>query len=696
MNLKTIILTTASILILWPYFSFAADLLPLQRASPPAMVVKQFEWIPAVVQTGEQTAFHWNVENAKYCIGNNKSRTPSGNNGKHVYTEPREHITQWYCNDALGNRLPADETKYLEAPLTVKAPPCIGISCEPEISGNFIGQYRLVMRNSKKRIALEGTKYEAWQWDFDQQTVTITNGTVRTKSWPYPSYKYAVPTRIPYVYNGDGTYTINHNFQLMDWSSSNPEATVSSTFRVLRSGSLCTIDIIDVEADGKTDGIMGTASNLNIWFAQKAQLDWQGGPWGFNCKPKIKVNLSTGTPVAYKTGLSNTVTWKSVTGAIKYQLDIKYNTNDWTSVRRPGNYFYTTNSASWDNLPTGSRSYRVRACFDSTCNENFSPVSNTIVTSIDAVTSFTTSHKYIRAGQRTHLYWNRPSDIGAASTLHYNLYVEKPDGSARYRFQEMQSNLSFYRTINMVGIHKFFVEACRAKNDCGPEKSVTVNVVDYNNIAPVASFSATNTQIGVGKVVDLHWTDPKGSENIPFRYNVYIEKPDGSARYRTLEGSWSQGVKWILNMSGRYKFFVEACIEKVYCGHKKSLIVNVKANSMYQVGSDFYLQLPSSHKGKYIKLRKITDKWLVEVITPAKWNAMINTKPPSSDYSIAFGEFSGDSLLDFKLAFNGENIVIEQHGKGYKVVAKVRKIIFIHTDLLGSPVAETDTNGDVQ
>ena len=102
------------------YYSGRSNLVTVE--APPAMVVKQFEWIPAVAQIGEQTTFHWNVENAKSCFGNNKSRTPSGNNGIHVYTEPKEHITQWYCNDALGNRLPADETKYLEAPLTVKAP----------------------------------------------------------------------------------------------------------------------------------------------------------------------------------------------------------------------------------------------------------------------------------------------------------------------------------------------------------------------------------------------------------------------------------------------------------------------------------------------------------------------------------------------------------------------------------------------
>ncbi|MCP4990018.1 MAG: hypothetical protein GY928_29415, partial [Colwellia sp.] len=94
----------------------------IQVSAAPAMVVKQFEWKPAIVETGKPTTFYWNVENAQSCFGNNKTRTTAGNNGVHIYNDPLAHVTKWYCNDKYGNRFPADESKYIEAPLTVKAP----------------------------------------------------------------------------------------------------------------------------------------------------------------------------------------------------------------------------------------------------------------------------------------------------------------------------------------------------------------------------------------------------------------------------------------------------------------------------------------------------------------------------------------------------------------------------------------------
>ncbi|MDN3484375.1 fibronectin type III domain-containing protein [Pseudoalteromonas sp. APC 3224] len=81
------------------------------------MVVKQFEWKPSVVLVGQPTTFYWNIENAKSCFGNNKPRTSSGNNGRHVYTYAQSKITSWSCTDSRGN------TTNLTASLTVEETP---------------------------------------------------------------------------------------------------------------------------------------------------------------------------------------------------------------------------------------------------------------------------------------------------------------------------------------------------------------------------------------------------------------------------------------------------------------------------------------------------------------------------------------------------------------------------------------------
>ena len=92
--------------------------------STSTMVKRQFAWIPAKVAVGQITSFHWNIENAQNCYAvsdgaNPSPRAPSGNNGQHSYLEPGVHLTQWYCLDEYGNRLPEDPTRYLEATRTV-------------------------------------------------------------------------------------------------------------------------------------------------------------------------------------------------------------------------------------------------------------------------------------------------------------------------------------------------------------------------------------------------------------------------------------------------------------------------------------------------------------------------------------------------------------------------------------------------
>lgn len=95
----------------------------------PKMVKKQFEWVPAEVYVGENTAFHWNIENAETCFatthGTNAplERSSVGQTVNHVYAAPEIYTTKWYCKDKYGNRFPEDTTQFLEAVRTVKAVP---------------------------------------------------------------------------------------------------------------------------------------------------------------------------------------------------------------------------------------------------------------------------------------------------------------------------------------------------------------------------------------------------------------------------------------------------------------------------------------------------------------------------------------------------------------------------------------------
>ncbi|GLX78753.1 hypothetical protein tinsulaeT_20930 [Thalassotalea insulae] len=88
-------------------------------------IVNRFEWVPAVVQTGENTTFYWDISNVEHCrsvsIGSNTEavRAPAGHVGPYVYNTEEVHETKWYCVDLNGNRFPADENEFITATRTV-------------------------------------------------------------------------------------------------------------------------------------------------------------------------------------------------------------------------------------------------------------------------------------------------------------------------------------------------------------------------------------------------------------------------------------------------------------------------------------------------------------------------------------------------------------------------------------------------
>ena len=100
----------------------------------PPMLVKRFEWLPNPAYVGQKTTFYWDIENADKCYSVSagsdptKALAPSGNNGQHIYTEPGQFLTQWYCVDQFGNRIPENPNNYLEFTRTISPPPPMSVN----------------------------------------------------------------------------------------------------------------------------------------------------------------------------------------------------------------------------------------------------------------------------------------------------------------------------------------------------------------------------------------------------------------------------------------------------------------------------------------------------------------------------------------------------------------------------------------
>ncbi|WP_281556445.1 hypothetical protein [Thalassomonas sp. RHCl1] len=93
----------------------------------------------------------------------------------------------------------------------------------------------------------------------------------------------------------------------------------------------------------------------------------------------------------------------------------------------------------------------------------------------EAPAIFEADRSEIRVGETVKLSWQMPADDQQA--VSYNLFVEKPDGSARYLFAENISEQSHDYLTTMAGEHSFFVQACDQDNVCGETNSFKVTVI---------------------------------------------------------------------------------------------------------------------------------------------------------------------------------------------------------------------------
>ena len=144
----------------------------------------------------------------------------------------------------------------------------------PGITGTHLGEYRLYAWLSGQGLMGEGTKNQPWLWDFDAKKVTFGAGTLKAKSWPYPSFSYETHQPVSFIDNGDGTYTVDYGFQVHHWLFGNPKGQTTTTFKITKIDTRFYFEVLDREANGQGDGTIGT--KFSGIFPKEVQLEWRG------------------------------------------------------------------------------------------------------------------------------------------------------------------------------------------------------------------------------------------------------------------------------------------------------------------------------------------------------------------------------------------------------------------------------------
>lgn len=136
------------------------------------------------------------------------------------------------------------------------------------ITGQYTGEYRITMLgcpgicNANSYITLGwGIKDVGWVWDFDNGSAEI-KGTTLSVGFDYEVQDIGniEPDEniIFFTDNGDGTYTVEHGFQIFNPNVGSPRKETSTTFTITKTDNELTIKTIDIEIDGSQDGVPGT------------------------------------------------------------------------------------------------------------------------------------------------------------------------------------------------------------------------------------------------------------------------------------------------------------------------------------------------------------------------------------------------------------------------------------------------------
>ncbi|MCS4306760.1 hypothetical protein M2404_001085 [Rheinheimera pacifica] len=100
-------------------------------------------------------------------------------------------------------------------------------------------------------------------------------------------------------------------------------------------------------------------------------------------------------------------------------------------------------------------------------------------------------------------------------------------------------------------------------------------------------------------------------------------------------------------------------------------------------------------KNGLLKLAKSDSSWQLTVLTPAQWQLLQLTPGSAIVKSIGYADFDGDGLADIRLIFNNGQPAITVTGLTTIVKIITPVVTYLHTDVLGSVIAESDGSGNI-
>ena len=139
--------------------------------------------------------------------------------------------------------------------------------------------------------------------------------------------------------------------------------------------------------------------------------------------------------------------------------------------------------------------------------------------------------------------------------------------------------------------------------------------------------------------------------------------------------------------SGSYTLYTDAAGHIYLAAPKKFVLIH----------SSVSIPMFITPENGLLKLSNLAGAWQVMVLTDEQWLSLQLTPGSSLVSSINYGDFDGDGLTDIRLVFNNGQPAITVSGLTtiVTVVSPSNVVTYLHTDVLGSVIAESDANGNI-
>ncbi|UJB64382.1 hypothetical protein YS110_06295 [Acidovorax sp. YS12] len=378
--------------------------------------IKSFAASESSVKLGASVSLAWQVVNANGCSISQGSNLylPNLPISGSIQVTPASvgtHSYQLMCVSASEQMSRTASVQVTQA--TTPGTPNPG-GPGAAITGTWTGTFNLTMRTAPEGIKLGDSHDNAWTWNFDEGWAEMARGMLSV------GFEFHVQDvgnasasndRAYFTSNGDGTYTLNHGFQIYNPNVGNPRTDIYTTFRITRNGNQLTFSTVDTDNDGVPGVQVPGVFPLTVSPGFDGVAQQQSGP----VNPGNLVSAFTATPASIKLGESSTLAWQAASGATGCTAS-----GAWSGAKA------TAGGQAVMPATTGTHTYTL-ACTDGT-NTSTRSVSVVVTGStkpVDAIDikSFAPSEASVKLGASVRLSWQVANANSCAISEGDELYL---------------------------------------------------------------------------------------------------------------------------------------------------------------------------------------------------------------------------------------------------------------------------------